>query len=191
MGNTMVREKSRSSIRLAEYDYSQPGAYFITLVTFRREQVFGKIDNLEMRLTPAGRIVNHVWQSLPMRYPQIKLGSTVVMPDHFHGVIEITSVGPAASSRVAAIHELPQQEGIRLSRRRMTIPLVVGYFKMNVAKKVNKLFGTPGRPLWQRNYYEHVIRNEKEYDRIQMYIDANISNWKEKPEDDDWDIKEF
>jgi REP element-mobilizing transposase RayT len=56
---------------------------------------------------------------------------------------------------------------------------------------VNKLFGTPGRPLWQRNYYEHVIRNEKEYDRIQLYIDANISNWKEKPDDDDWDIDKF
>jgi REP element-mobilizing transposase RayT len=185
MRNTMVREKSRNSLRLAGYDYSQPGAYFITLVVFRREQIFRKIENSEIKLSPAGKIVYQVWRSLPTRYPQIEIGSAVIMPDHFHGVIEVKSAA------VAAIHELPQLGEIRLSRRRMTIPLVVGYFKMNVAKKVNKLFGTPGRPLWQRNYYEHVIRNEKEYDRIQLYIDANISNWKEKPDDDDWDIDKF
>jgi len=88
------------------------------------------------------------------------------MPNHFHGIIDIHE------PTVGAIHELPLQ-----GRRRMTIPLVVGYFKMNTAKKINKIVASEGNPVWQRNYYEHVIRNETEHDRIHCYIEANIDNW--------------
>src|SRR5690349_3753763 len=120
----------RRSIRLPDYDYSQPGAYFITIVTRGREPLFGEIKDGEMHLNDAGRIVWDVWNSLPARYPQIALGAAVVMPNHFHGNVIINPVG--------AIHELPLQDlpprERQLQRRRMTIPLVVGYFKMNTAK---------------------------------------------------------
>src|SRR5215207_3205561 len=104
----------RRSIRLPGYDYSQPGAYFITLVTRGRERLFGKIKEGEMQLSNAGQIVRDVWNSLPARYPQIEPGTAQVMPDHFHGIINIkpTSVG--------AIHELPQR-GNQLPRRRMLL----------------------------------------------------------------------
>lgn len=156
----------RRSIRLPEYDYSQPGVYFITIVTRRRECLFGEIKDGEMHLNDAGQIVWDVWNSLPARYPQIALGTAVVMPNHFHGNVIINAIP------VGAIHESPLRE-----RRRMTLPLVVGYFKMNTAKRINEILGSQGIPVWQRNYYEHIIRNDKEYNRIHLYIEANVYNW--------------
>ena len=163
----------RRSIRLPGYDYSQPGAYFITIVTRGRECLFGEIKDGEMQLIQAGQIVWDVWNSLPARYPQIGLGTAQIMPNHFHGIIIIP---------VRAIHELPLQglplQGSPLQeRRRMTIPLVVGYFKMNTAKRINKILDAEGIPVWQRNYYEHIIRNDAEYNRIHVYIESNPANW--------------
>ncbi|MBN1372311.1 MAG: hypothetical protein JW987_10275 [Anaerolineaceae bacterium] len=168
----------RRSIRLPGYDYSQPGAYFVTIVTYRREALFGEIVQDEMQLNDAGRIVWDIWQSLPERYPQVQLGAAVVMPNHFHAIVEIVAAG--------AIHELPlpelSQQESRLKRRRMTIPMVVGYFKMNTAKQINLSLDSPGVPIWQRNYYEHVIEDDEEYRRIHLYIESNPSNWLEDDE---------
>src|SRR5215213_2385048 len=161
----------RHSIRLPDYDYSRPGAYFITLVTRGRERLFGKIKEGEMQLSNAGQIVRDVWNSLPARYPQIELGTAQVMPDHFHGILNIQPT----SAPVWAIHELPIRG--RAERRRMLLPLVVGYFKMNTAKQINKILGSEGIPVWQRNYYEHIIRNDAEYNRIHVYIESNPANW--------------
>ena len=175
--------KHRRSIRLPEYDYSQPGAYFVTMVTSRRECLFGEIRNDKMYLNEAGNIVLDVWNSLPARYPMITLGTAVVMPNHFHGIVIINeSVGAIHESplRESPLRESPSQER-RTQRRRMTLPLVIGYFKMNSAKQVNKLLNSSGIPIWQRNYYEHIIRNDDEHNRIHFYIGANIDNW----EDDD------
>jgi putative transposase len=164
----------RRSIRLPDHDYSQPGAYFITLVTHGRERLFGEIREGEMQLNDAGQIVWEIWNSLPARYPQVSVGTAIVMPDHFHGIVNI-------SVSVGAVHELPRQRQRRITdqmeRRRMTLPLVVGYFKMNSAKRINLLRGLDGLPVWQRNYYEHIIRNEAEYNRIHRYIEANASKW--------------
>ena len=180
----------RRSIRLPNYDYSQPGAYFITIVTRGREHLFGEIKDGEMHLNDRGQIVWEVWNSLPTRYPQIELGIAQVMPNHFHGIIMIP---------VRAIHELPLQ-GLPLQgsptpplredrwaeRRRMTIPLVVGYFKMNSAKRINQILGSEGIPVWQRNYYEHVIRGNEEYNKIHYYIQSNVANW---VIDDEYSVK--
>lgn len=170
----------RKSIRVPDYDYSQPGAYFITIVTRERECLFGEIKDGEMQLNDAGQIVWDIWNSLPARYPQISLGAAVVMPNHFHGDVIINPVG--------VIHELPLRElqpqrvTDQMERRRMTIPLVVGYFKMNTAKRINEILGSEGIPVWQRNYYEHIIRDEEEHNRIHLYIEANIDNWAEDDE---------
>jgi REP element-mobilizing transposase RayT len=177
--------KHRRSIRLPDYDYSQPGAYFVTMVTFRRECLFGEIRNSMMYLSEAGQIVLDVWNSLPVRYPTVTLGTAVVMPNHFHGIVIINeSVGVIPV--VGAIHESPLRNELplrepRAQRRRMTLPLVIGYFKMNSAKQINKLLNSSGVPIWQRNYYEHIVRNDDERNRIHFYIESNIDNW----EDDD------
>jgi putative transposase len=166
-----AQKHHRQSTRLPDYDYSQPGAYFITIVTRGRECLFGEIKDSEMYLNDAGRIVWDVWNSLPARYPQIALGAAVVMPNHFHGNVIINE------TPVGAIHESPLRVGDQMQRRRMTIPLVVGYFKMNTAKRINELLGSQGVPVWQRNYYEHIIRDDEEQNRIHLYIEANIDNW--------------
>jgi putative transposase len=161
----------RHSIRLPDYDYSQPGAYFITLVTQGRERSFGEIQNDEMHLSKAGQIVWEIWKSLPARCPQIEVGTAIVMPDHFHGIVKILA-------SVGAVHEPPRRVTDQMERRRMTLPLVVGYLKMNTTKRINLLRGLEGVPVWQRNCYERIIRNDGEYARIHRYIKANAANSK-------------
>jgi len=126
-----------------------------------------------MLCNAAGRIVWELWRSLPGRYPGIALDEAVVMPDHFHGIVVIEE------TPVAVIHELPQREegSDRVLRRRMLLPMVIGYFKMNSAKRINLLLGRPGVPVWQRNYYERIIRDERAFARIRAYIRSNPENW--------------
>ena len=160
----------RRSIRLPEYDYSQSGAYFITIVAHGKQMLFGEVVMGEMHLNQYGKIIEDVWNALPSRYPEIELGPFVIMPNHIHGIIEIHEVG--------AIHELPLPSTNEWKqRRKMRIPLVVGYLKMNSAKSINLLRQTPGQPVWQRNYYEHIIRDEQDLQMISDYILANPASW--------------
>jgi putative transposase len=176
----------RRSIRLPDFDYSLPGKYFITLITHNREPLFGEIEGGKMDLNEAGRLVEETWACLPRRYPQVETDSAAVMPDHFHGILRIKDdeQTPVIHEPVRAIHELPLREielaeQRRKQRRMMTLPLVVGYFKMNTAKRINILRGTAGKSVWRRNYFERVIRDEKEFQRIQQYIETNVENWEE------------
>ena len=157
----------RRSIRLKEYDYSQPGAYFITICTKDRGCALGEISNGNMYLNNAGQIVQSVWGKLPNRFEGTGLDAFVIMPNHIHGIIT-----------VGAIHELP----LHPHRRKMLIPKVIGYFKMNTAKQINQLRDTTGTPLWQRNYYEHIIRNEEALAEIRQYITNNPVRWENDEE---------
>lgn len=158
------KKRRPNSLRLDGGDYSQPGAYFLTIVSNNREHFFGEVINHRMICSGCGYIVWDVWKSLPEKYPQIELDAAIVMPDHFHGIIVIHEVG--------AIHESPLQD-----RRKMTLPLIVGYFKMNSAKKINALRKTTGSPVWQRGYYDHVLRDDKDYDELVEYIYSNPEHW--------------
>ena len=158
----------RRSIRLNGYDYSQAGAYFVTICTEARECLFGEIVDAEMRLNEHGRIVCECWDVIPQRFPNVELDEFVVMPNHVHAIIVITD-----DNGVGAIHELPLQ----MQRRKMLLPKVVGYFKMNAAKRINLARDTQGTPVWQRNYYEHIVRNERELERIRAYIAGNPAMW--------------
>jgi putative transposase len=167
----------RRSIRLKDYDYSQPGAYFVTLCTWERKCILGSILDGVMQLNPLGMIVQECWNDLPHHFPDVEFKIFVVMPNHFHGIIVITT------DTVGAIHELPLRDK-KLARRQMLLPKIVGRFKMTSAKRINELRGTPGVPVWQRNYYEHVIRDEKSFGRIHDYIQTNVLRWemdKENP----------
>jgi putative transposase len=161
----------RRSIRLRQYDYAWPGAYFVTLCVREKECVLGDIVDGEMQLSEIGRIVRDVWDSLPARYPNIELDSFVIMPNHMHGIIVIVG-------GVGAIHESPLRDSPQ-QRRNMLLPKIMGYFKMNTAKRINALRGTPGVPFWQRNYWEHVIRDDSDSNRIRQYIENNLWCWHE------------
>ena len=165
--------KQRRSLRLKEYDYSRGGAYFITICTYNRECVLGNVADEEMILNQSGNIVLACWNSLLERYDNIELDKFVVMPNHVHGIIKIID-------HVGAIHELPLQTANtnqKTKRRRMLIPKIVGYFKMNSSKQINTIRNSTGIPVWQRNYYEHIIRNENKLNKIREYIHNNPIRW--------------
>ena len=164
--------KQRKQIRLKGYDYSEAGGYFITICTFNREYLLGKISDQGIVLNNTGEIAEKWWLKLGNKFANVTLDYHVIMPNPIHGIIMISE----GKNDVGAIHELPLHRD-RIERRRMLIPKVIGYFKMNSAKHINRLRDAMGYPLWQRNYYEHVIRNENELSRVREYIQNNPLKW--------------
>jgi putative transposase len=160
----------RKSVRLKDYNYSEAGAYFVTLCTSGRQCIFGSIVEGMRQLSPLGSSVQDCWNDLHQHFPDIDFEIFVVMPNHFHGIVVVTK------DLVGAIHELPLHEN-KLARRRMLLPKIIGRFKMTSAKRINEVRGTPSVPVWQRNYYEHVIRDEKSFGRIHEYIQTNPLRW--------------
>jgi len=140
----------RRSIRLIGYDYSQAGLYFITICCHGRECWFGEIKNGVMILNDAGNIANECWSDIPTHFPNVVLHEFIIMPNHIHGVIE-------------------------LKEPSKTIGSIVRGFKIGVTKWMRQ--NTNVFNVWQRNYWEHIIRNENEYNRIAQYILSNPQNW--------------
>ncbi len=157
----------RRSIRLQGYDYSQSGKYYVTICAQDKSHVFGQVVEGEMHLSEHGEIVALAWSDLPRRYPHIRLGAFVVMPNHVHGIIEIVGAGLRTRPYKSAKHGLPE---------------IVRGFKTYSARHLNEIQGTAGRPLWQRNYYEHIIRNDDELNKIREYISTNPLRWASDPE---------
>jgi putative transposase len=188
----------RRSVRLKPYDYSQPGAYFLTMVAQGRECLFGAIVDGEMHLNAAGEMATRIWRDLPTRFPFVRLDAFVVMPNHVHGVIvlrdgDMRSTGRGdPCDRPFDIHRRRRGESrIRpysgdRDRPRGTLPgtlgRVVQAFKSvttheyTVGVKQQGWPPFPGR-LWQRNYYEHIVRSEDDLRRIRQYIADNAQCW--------------
>jgi len=169
-----VSRPSRRSIRLPGFDYAAGGAYFVTICTWNRECRFGTVDEGEMRVNEAGAIVADTWQWLAMQYCYVQLDAWTVMPNHFHGIIVLNQDG-RGGSRTAPTATDPTVVIKPLGR-------LVGAFKTVSAKQINILQGIPGATVWQRNYYERVIRDDDELQRIRDYIVGNPLNWQEDEE---------
>ncbi len=175
----------RRSIRLQGYDYSQAGAYFVTVCTQGRECLFGGIENDAMALNEYGCVVRDEWLKTAEIRTEIQVSEFVVMPNHFHGIIIIAEPTFGAirelslpyDHSVGAIHESPLPS--RQQRRQMTLSKIVGRFKMLTAKRINETRQMSGVSVWQRNYYEHVIRNEADYAQIAEYIGDNPRRWED------------
>ncbi|WP_430404115.1 transposase [Fluviicola sp.] len=178
---------NRQSRRLKGYDYASAGLYFITLNTENREQLFGEIKDGRMILTEAGLIAQKYWLEIPDHYPHAALHDFVIMPDHIHGVIEIIynpnlidhSVAVGAnnySPRRLRLDRMDQQSLFKSPSK--TIGSVIRGFKTGVTKWMRKY--TTVHRVWQRDYYEHIIRDTESYHRICQYIRDNPKNWKEK-----------
>ncbi len=183
----------RKSIRLKTYDYSQTGWYYITICTNNREETLGRIPEPgKMILNKKGEIALKYWEEIIEHYENVKLDIFIIMPNHIHGIIEINN------NNVGAIHELPASSAInepfthdeqikdissrigqnnRKISRKMLIPKIIGRFKMQSAKQINLLRNTQGQPVWQRNYYEHIITSDKAHNNIREYIENNPYNW--------------
>jgi REP element-mobilizing transposase RayT len=153
----------RRSIRLRGYDYAQAGAYFLTLCTQGRAKLFGRVAGGAVDLTDIGRIVAEEWERTPTIRPNVELDAFVVMPDHMHGIIVIAWRDAAAPAPDPAVLRSPAH----------SIGAIVRGFKGAVVRRV-------GAPIWQRNYYEHIIRSEAALERIRRYIEANPARWEER-----------
>jgi REP element-mobilizing transposase RayT len=156
----------RRSIRLRGFDYATAGAYFVTLCSFDRACLFGQVVEGVVRLSSAGQIVQEEWLASAELRTEIALGEFLVMPNHLHGIVHIlaTQNGPPMLCRGA----WPQPRSIGA--------LVAG-FKSSCTKRINEQRNHPGSPVWQRNYYEHIIRDAADYERIAEYIAINPLRW--------------
>ena len=168
--DSSFQRRNRQSIRLQGYDYSRGGAYFITICARDRQCLFGDVVDRHMQLNQAGLIICSVWDNLPRFYDGIELDAFVVMPNHVHGVVVI-------NQPVGTIHDSPSHAVPVAQRRRMLLAKLIGRFKMVSAKQINALRGSSGQSLWQRNYYEHVIRDDGSLNRIRQYISDNPAQW--------------
>ena len=155
-GAQMRAPTGRRSIRLSDYDYSSAGPYFVTTCTHNRKPVFAS-----KRLA---QVVWQAWNWLPSRFPGVTLDEFIIMPDHVHFVVWLGDPADRRGSHPAAQ---------RLKARPPTLGNVVGAFKTVAARSINASRGTIGRSVWQRNYYEHIVRHEAELARVREYIQDN------------------
>ncbi|MBK9924396.1 MAG: transposase [Anaerolineales bacterium] len=178
----------RRSIRLKEYDYASAGGYFVTIVAWRREYLFGEVVNGEMKLNKVGKIVEWAWLELPKRLSYVTLGAHMVMPNHFHGNLFIhenigatrqgqtrtrPNEGPLQINTTAGIDGSPLPHGPQPA----SLGAIIAQFKSRVTKRIWKIPEFKGTPIWQRNYYEHILRNHKDLQNKTEYINANPLLW--------------
>jgi REP-associated tyrosine transposase len=165
-----MHDQRRRSIRLRGYDYAQMGAYFVTICARDRACIFGKVVHGDMRVNAWGDIVQACWDDLPNHYGQMVTDAFVVMPNHVHGIMVVTDDRTRFVG--AGLKPAPTYNG-----KCHGLPEFVRAFKTFSARRINELRGMPGVPIWQRNYYERVIRDMGEMNRIREYIAANPAQW--------------
>jgi REP element-mobilizing transposase RayT len=182
--------RGRRSIRLRGWDYSSPGWYFVTLCVQNRECLFGKITNNKINLIAAGRMIEKIWLEMPDKYPGVTLDEFVIMPNHVHGILGIyVGAGPCAcpsgsSDRKDMVvqKDMGRTRGAAPTKNHLSLPDVIRQFKTLTCKKysdsvVNSNWREFQKRLWQRNYFEHIIRSDKELDQIRRYIHDNPATW--------------
>lgn len=157
----MHQKPNRRSIRLPEYDYSQAGAYFVTICVLGKIHRLGEVIDGEMNLNKLGEVADMGWRWLTER---ADLPVSCVMPNHVHAIVVLPDTG---------------RGGVTPPLRKPTLGQVVAYYKYATTKVINQIQNAPGVRFWQRNYYERVIRNQREFDAVAEYIQANPLNWEQ------------
>lgn len=166
----------RRSIRLKGYDYSLEGAYFVTIATFQQKCLFGEVVNGGVRLNTYGLIAHEQWLRLQKRFPPSDLSIFIIMPNHIHGIIHIVR-GAGEDFEHAPIRIPPQRPYDNFQVTPGSLGAMVRAYKASVTYRINAMRGYTNPPIWQQNYYDHIIRNEKEYEQIRDYIVANPATW--------------
>ena len=203
----MAERFHRRSIRLKGYDYAQAGAYYLTVCTHERAHLFGDVVNAEMVPSPMGAMVQRCWDAIPTHMPMVALDEFIVMPNHVHGIIVITDIAVVGRGMVGAAdkggkfpaltpplrdpgpaddHVTPSEPNDTVVPRRPPIAImpknslghIMQTFKSAVTRQaVRDGLIERGRPVWQRGYYEHIIRDGADHERIADYIRDNPANW--------------
>ncbi|MDX2239342.1 MAG: transposase [Leptolyngbyaceae cyanobacterium bins.302] len=170
----------RRSLRLpAGYNYTSSGAYFITICTHQRQCLFGEIVQGEMQLNALGQIVRSYWLNLPKHDPRLQLDAFVVMPNHIHGILVLSDIPVGAGSDNELV-DLTNESSAKPAPTnpsepipRHAIPEIIRGFKTFSARRINQCRKMAGTPVWQRNYYDRIIRNEEALQAIRQYIRNN------------------
>jgi len=171
----------RQSIRLQGYDYSQAGAYFVTICAQHRACLFGDIADQKMRLNDAGQMVERWYRALEQKFPDIRCGDFICMPNHVHFI----AVNVGADLRVCPDRVCPDDVGGKTGEHMGSpLPRVVQWFKtMTTNAYIDGVkshhWPTFYKRLWQRNYYEHIVRNDADLAHIQQYIKSNPALWQQ------------
>ena len=174
----MTNRPQRKSTRLKDYDYSQSGVYFVTLCTHNRLHLFGEITDGDMVLNDWGEIVSYEWQRTTVVRPYVELDAFVVMPNHFHAILLIVddhTIPQRATQRVAPTDNVSKPK-ISQTLQPASLGAIVGQFKSVVTKRIRQLTDAQDI-IWQRNYHDHIIRNESDLNRIREYVQTNPARW--------------
>ena len=196
----------RRSVRLKDYDYSQAGAYFVTVCAWKKEYLFGEISEGKVSCSDVGEIISDVWRKLADRFASMELDEFVIMPNHIHGIIVLNvgvglalpgslpdTIGKMKPKQKGAASGAPTKNNVTnpnainqgVINHAPTLGDIMRTFKSVSTITVNRRLDRQGYPLWQRNYYEHVIRDERELHSIREYIRDNPMKWdidEENPE---------
>ncbi len=178
-----ISSDRRRSIRLPAYDYAQPGAYFITIVTASRLCLFGDVTDDAVRLSPAGVIANDELRRTERLRDGVEIDAYVVMPNHIHAILWLLDGGTAPTQQGTA-RRAPTYDALRRFGKPASNSLstIVGAYKSAVTKRIRATRHQPALEVWQRGYYEHIIRTEAALTNIRAYIGQNPRLWSEDPE---------
>lgn len=174
----------RRSIRLKRYDYSLPGTYFVTLISHGRVCLFGDIEDGKINLNSIGKLVVECWLSIPKNFSNARLDELILMPNHLHGIIIICdSLGKgeafAEIFKSTVDTNLVNASPLRpIGTQQGSLGAIIQNFKSVSTRMVNQKYFEAGNKIWQRNYFERIIRNDRELNAIRQYIRDNPNNWK-------------
>ncbi len=173
-GRTGPTKHHRRSIRIPGYDYTSEGWYFVTICLQDKRCLFGNVRGNKMILNNIGLIVEMEWKRTAQLRQNIILDEYIIMPNHIHGIIVLNNKHDGRGT----MHRAPTMEQFGKPVPG-SIPTIIRSFKSAVTKNINKIRNTPEVPVWQRNYYEHIIRDENDLNRIRTYIHDNPLKWTE------------
>ena len=165
--------RQRRSVRLDGYDYAQAGAYFVTVCASGGACLFGEVRDDDVRLSPFGRVAEEEWLKTPDVRPEVELDAHIVMPNHLHAVVVITADGTSGG---------PGARRAPLQRQARCLGALVAGYKAAVTARAKRELGWVGGLVWQRGYFEHIIRADCALDEIRAYIEANPRRWA-------WDVE--
>ena len=166
---------TRKRIHLKDFDYTLPSDYFVTICSHKKQSLFGWVENAEMQLSELGKIVETFWNEIPDHFPSVLLGAFVVMPNHIHGIVHIHEASGSGTIYRATMEDEHTNYEAFQKPVKGSVSTIVRTFKAAVTRAAGLQQST--LPIWQRNYYEHIIRNEKEFQEIESYILNNPLNW--------------
>ena len=194
----------RRSIRVRGYDYRLPGAYFVTICTHEKAYLLGEIIDGTLRYSRVGLVAKECWAEIPGHFPRVQLDAHVIMPNHLHGILVFTGIpekgtpwrapttlvsGMSARAPTTPVSGMPRRAPTSATFGKPasgSLATIINLFKASVTKQVRKTCVLTGRDeppiIWQRNYYEHIIRNERSLNKIREYVCQNPARWQFDPE---------